>query len=410
MACRVWGLCIADLQACLQDESHADALAESCQRWLQQWQSQGVLPMLHNWLHEQHIAARLLASPTGERQLTNLLHLGELLQHASQSLPGPQALLQYLADNIHTSSDNPEEQKMRLETDAACVQVVTYHKSKGLEYPLVFAPFLGSFTTGKSTANQPPTEDDEAPDITETTVEEDMRLIYVALTRAKRGLWLGIAPTAKSLALSTKPIKRSAVSQLLQRQSHDDLVTQLFACWGSCPDIAVLELPPPNSQAYPAPASELGHQAARIPKRHDHARWWTASFSSLTRGLDAGTEREEAFSDAQTDATSQPTAITPADANPWQSFPAGARYGTLLHDLLEWQALHGWPLVQALSPAWQAQAWQQLLQRKTDWLQLTAAEQDCLTPWLQTILRTPLPLEIDAGGMPPHSLTAQPSA
>ena len=104
LACRVWGLHMAELQATLQDDTQSDALAESCQRWLQQWQSQGVLPMIHSWLHEQHIAARLLASTSGERQLTNLLHLGELLQHASQSLQGPQALLQFLADNIHSSS------------------------------------------------------------------------------------------------------------------------------------------------------------------------------------------------------------------------------------------------------------------------------------------------------------------
>ena len=410
LACRVWGLHMAELQATLQDDTQSDALAESCQRWLQQWQSQGVLPMIHSWLHEQHIAARLLASTSGERQLTNLLHLGELLQHASQSLQGPQALLQFLADNIHSSSDNPEAQKMRLETDAACVQIVTYHKSKGLEYPLVFVPFLGSFNTGKSPSGKPPSDDDEAPDPTETSVEEDMRLLYVALTRAKRGLWLGLAPTAKSLAVSTKPIKRSAVSQLLQRQNHSDLIAQLHALWGSCPDIAVLELPPPDRQTYQAPVGKLDHQAALRPKRHSHARWWTASFSSLTRGLEAGTEREEAFSDAHTDATLLDASLTQADANPWQSFPAGARYGTLLHDLLEWQAVHGWPLVQDPPPAWQAQAWQQLLQRKADGLQLSPAEQDSLTPWLQATLRTPLSLTTGAGDMHAQALASQATA
>ena len=396
LACRVWGLRMDELQACLQDDAQADALAESCQRWLKQWQAQGVLPMLYSWLHEQQISARLLALPSGERQLTNLLHLGELLQDASQSLQGPQALLQHLADQIHHSSDIPEAQKMRLETDAACVQIVTYHKSKGLEYPLVFVPFLGSFTTGKTAANKPPSEDDEAPDITESSVEEDMRLLYVALTRAKRGLWLGMAPTAKSLAVSTKPIKRSAVSQLLQRQSHNDLPIQLHALWGNCPDIAVLELPPPDRQVYQAPASPVSRQAALLPLRSGHARWWTASFSSLTRGLEAGTDREEAFSDAQTDAVERDPSTPQADTHPWQAFPAGARYGTLLHDLLEWQAEQGWPLVQDAAPAWQNLAWQQLLQGKADWLQLTPAEQASLTPWLQAILRTPLPLATDA--------------
>ena len=127
-ATRVWGLSLADLQTVLQDEPQADELAESCQRWLQLWQQQGVLPMLYAWIHEQGIATRLLREPWGERRLTNLLHLGELLQHASQSLQGPPALLQHLVQQMQHSSDSPEAQKTRLETDAQCVQIVTYHK------------------------------------------------------------------------------------------------------------------------------------------------------------------------------------------------------------------------------------------------------------------------------------------
>jgi exodeoxyribonuclease V beta subunit len=107
MASRLWGLSLAQLPAFLHDEAHVDALSESCQRWLSQWQQQGVLPMLYSWMHEQHIAARLLASPLGERRLTNLLHLGELLQEASQHLQGPQALLHYLSDKLQLSSDLP---------------------------------------------------------------------------------------------------------------------------------------------------------------------------------------------------------------------------------------------------------------------------------------------------------------
>jgi exodeoxyribonuclease V beta subunit len=64
----------------------------------------------------------------------------------------------------------------------------------------------------------------------------------------------------------------------------------------------------------------------------------------------------------------------------------------LLHDLLEWQAQQGWPLAQAQPAAWQQQAWQQLLQRKSEWLHLPEDAQALLNPWLQTLLCTPLPL------------------
>jgi len=413
VACRVWGLDMAQLQAFLQDDAMTDALAESCQRWLQQWQQQGVLPMLYSWLHEQHIATRLLALPDGERRLTNLLHLGELLQNASQGLQGPAALLQLLADKLQSSSDSPEAQKMRLETDEQCVQIVTFHKSKGLEYPLVFVPFLGSFKAPpKDDAKESvETEDEEGqePDITESNVDEDMRLLYVALTRAKRALWLGVACSRGSLAGEKgKDLRLSAVSRLLKRESHADLAERLHNIWGSCQHIAIQPLPSPHGETYQAPRSNALPQSALLPQRQTHQPWWTASFSSLTRGLEAGTPHEEALLDADTETvmdapSAAPTAlpsISPATASAWQTFPAGARYGTLLHDLLQYQAEHAWPLANADSTE-QDFAWQQLLQRKADWLQLPSDAQALLQPWLQTIVSTPLPLQAADAPMQP---------
>ena len=423
VASRVWCFDMRQLPAFLQDDTLADALAESCQRWLQQWQQQGVLPMLYSWLHEQGVAQRLLQAPQGERRLTNLLHLGELLQDASQSLQGPAALLQHLTDNIQASSDSPEAQKMRLETDDQCVQIVTYHKSKGLEYPLVFVPFLGSFKkpaldkTKKNTEDED--DDSEERDITESNEHEDMRLLYVALTRAKRGLWLGLASTQNSLSGKIKDdsLRLSAVSRLLKRESHDDLWDQMKNVWGTCPHIAIQTLPESDGEGYQAPLSQSSPKTALTPQRMPHQRWWTASFSSLTRGLEAGTPHEEALIDADTDAQADPSSSWPAqeaiqrDVPPgqeralsneqphfisaWQAFPAGARYGSLLHDLLEWQAEQNWPLAQTQPVDWQQLAWEQCVQRKAEWLQLNDDAQALLNPWLQTIICTPLPL-IDA--------------
>jgi len=403
VASRVWGFDMPQLQVFLQDDRLLDLLAESCQRWLQQWQQQGLLPMLYNWLHEQGVAQRLLQSAQGERRLTNLLHLGELLQDASQSLQGPAALLQHLADNMLSGSDSPEAQKMRLETDDQCVQIVTFHKSKGLEYPFVFVPFLGSFKKPPKDDAKPHTasddEEGEPPDITESNVDEDMRLLYVALTRAKRGLWLGLAGSRDSLAGQNNDLRLSAVARLLGLAKHEDLWARLQSTWGTCEHIAINTLPSPTFERYQAPRTTASPQAALQPRRRGHARWWTASFSSLTRGLEAGTPHEEALLDADMDAQSMPEAVAgdipppvSAEAAAWQGFPAGARYGSLLHDLLEWQAQQGWPLAQAQPAAWQQQAWQQLLLRKSEWLHLPEDAQALLNPWLQTLLCTPLPL------------------
>ena len=77
----------------------------------------------------------------GERKLTNLLHLAELLQAASAQLDGEQALIRWLANQLEAHGVGDDEQIVRLESDADLVKVVTVHKAKGLEYPLVFLPF-----------------------------------------------------------------------------------------------------------------------------------------------------------------------------------------------------------------------------------------------------------------------------
>ena len=408
LVCRLWGFSNAQLPGVLQDLSHADVLAESGQRWLMQWQKQGVLPMLYSWIHEQHIAARLLAMPEGERRLTNLLHLGELLQDASQHLQGPEALLHYLQDQLLLSSSNPEKQKMRLETDAQCVQIITFHKSKGLEYPLVFVPFLGSFSAQEKGSSKPTEDDEESPDLTETTVDEDMRLLYVALTRAKRGLWLGLASTKYAVMGSKgKAVKLSAVSRLLQRQSRDDLEARLHAAWGSCEDIFTSPVPTPERWPYQGQSVQTQVQAALSPQRTAHKFWWIASFSSLTQGLEsAASQASTPNNPPNTSASASANVITMSSTLAWQSFPAGARYGTLLHDLLQYQAQNAWPLAlkNALTSAAQDKTWQALVKRKTDYLQLPSSAQAMLLPWLEHIISTPLPLM--AADTPPDGLAA----
>ena len=403
MASKLWAWPVNELTQAMHNPELGDALAESCQQWLQIWQRQGVLPMLYQWMHSQDIAKRLLSQPHGDRRLTNLLQLGELLQTAAASLQGPQALLQFLAQQLQADTDNPEAQKMRLETDAQCVQVVTFHKSKGLEYPLVFIPFLGSFKASSSS------KDDEDADITESSVDEDMRLLYVALTRAKRGMWLGVAATSKGLSGKVKSLKRSAVSELLQRQHHEDLPERLQSLFEDCPDIAVAELPMESAVAYAAPQHHVDSQAALVAQRNTYPRWWMASFSSLTRGIEAGSQREEAQSDAWTDALEHPlsedgsepsghatatdSTIAPTVPDFWQAFPRGARYGSLLHDLLEWQAQQSWPLAHpGVSGSLTEQAWQQLLDRKTRGLNLPAHTVQALPDALHTLVSAPLPM------------------
>ena len=413
---RLWALDLHEVLAITQNEAQWEQLLEQFHQWHGQWQQHGVLPMLHQWLHSQHVAQRMLAQVDGERRLSNLLHLGELLQHAEQSLQGEHALVRYLGEQIQSQHHDSDAQQARLETDALCVKVITYHKSKGLQYPLVFVPFAGAFAVEKK-AKTNFAQDDEADDDsdpTATSVEEDMRLLYVALTRAQRGLWMGVAETKNDVSKATtkSDLKLSALSQLLMRKERGDLGKQLHALWGTCAHIHVANLPELQHIRYQAPASARDTQNALTPTRAHHSLWWTASFSAITRGLVSESKRDEAVADAITDAMTDAqrvdlpvasavlaAASDPARISPWQTFPAGARYGTLLHDLLEWLSQNDWPVANENAPAWAKQAWGRLLERKASWLQLEDTPRAQLEPWLKAVVHTPLPL---------HELNAAP--
>jgi exodeoxyribonuclease V beta subunit len=416
---RLWALDLQEVLTTTQDEAQWEQLLEQFHQWHGLWQQHGVLPMLHQWLHSQHVAQRMLAQADGERRLSNLLHLGELLQHAEQSLQGEHALVRYLGEQIQSPHHDSDAQQARLETDALCVKVITYHKSKGLQYPLVFVPFAGAFAVEKKAKTNFAQEDDgeDDSDPTATSVEEDMRLLYVALTRAQRGLWMGVAETKFDLSKATtkSDLKLSALSQLLMRKERGDLANQLRDLWGTCDHIKVADLPELQGIRYQALAAISAPKDALTPSRTHHSLWWTASFSAITRGLVSESKRDEAVADAMTDAQPDVLAASAASATPtpepesisaWQTFPAGARYGTLLHDLLEWLSQNNWPVANAHAPAWAQQAWGNLLERKTSWLQLDDAPRAQLEPWLHAVVQTPLPLaELNAGPLTLNALT-----
>jgi exodeoxyribonuclease V beta subunit len=349
---RLWGLSWPELDAMLSDEDAWDTQVEQFLRWQQIWRTQGVLPMLHRLLHDQALAQRLLAlGAPGERALTNVLHLGELLQAASTALQGEGALLRHLEAQLRRPSASAETAPLRLESDAHLVQVVTLHKSKGLEYPLVFLPFMSNYRVEKKDS---PRADDER-------LSEDIRLFYVALTRAQRALWLGVAQVAGDVD-GKKPLRKSALSVLLGRTAPDDLAQRLQR-WASA-NLTVQNAPEASDARYTPEAPSPVAQGARVAKRVLRRNWWSASFSALTRDLDdaakspatsLGSERDDLVTDAQLD-SAEPDALAPDVAAPvdlfvpelpFNTFPAGASYGTLLHDLLQWQAENGWPAGQA---------------------------------------------------------------
>ena len=397
LATALWGLPWHELENLFQDEVAWDELSERFHGWQKIWQRQGFLPMLHHLLHAQSIPARLLnqgdaASTQGERQLTNLLHLGDLLQSASLGLQGEGALLRYLEDQLRDPQASGDTAQLRLESDADLVQVITLHKAKGLQYPLVFLPFVANYRPADSG------QDDGL------RLAEDIRLLYVALTRAEQAVWLGITPTRGDMDGKSPKVK-SAVSALLGRQTSDDLA-QCLRAWAS-EHIVVQYAPAPDDSAYTPQAAAKIWKPALTPRRQLRSRWWSASFSALTRDVETanpaptpGSALDERLGDAQIDSTLpqatdlpvQPDLLSP----PFNAFPAGSHYGTLLHDLLEWQAQQGWPAAQNNPSAAVAADWHKLLTRKAQALKLDETECDLLGAWVPAIVRTPLSVSVSS--------------
>ncbi len=179
------------------------------------WQEQGVLPMLMALFHRFDVPKRLLGLKGGERSLTNLRQLAELLSEAEKELPGVEQLILWLKQNIKGEAGEDDEHQLRLETDENVVRIMTYHRSKGLEFPVVFLPFLDQFERKKEDGaeiyyskehdfyvhdclGQEPVMDDETGEsvISQGQKQSDaevMRLIYVAITRARCRLYLPVS-------------------------------------------------------------------------------------------------------------------------------------------------------------------------------------------------------------------------
>ena len=224
--------------------------------YFQVWHRQGFMPMFRRLLAGERVKERLLSFPDGERRLTNLLHIGELLhQAAGENNLGMTGLLKWLAEQRDPSTPRLEEHQLRLESDEAAVKIVTIHKSKGLEYRVVFCPFAwsGSSARGREVFFHDPAADrrltlDLGGDdfalsrryAEAETLSENLRLLYVALTRAKERCYLvwGRINTSETSALaylfhfrdagdSADPDIVARMKRALKTKSDDDLLQDL---------------------------------------------------------------------------------------------------------------------------------------------------------------------------------------
>jgi exodeoxyribonuclease V beta subunit len=259
--------------------------------------------------------------------LTDAMQLGELLQETSVRVPSLRGRVDWLRTRIAQADDNDEAAQLRLESDAHCVQILTLHKSKGLEFPLVYLPFAAiggqdrkpqrhceyHDDAGRVLRLAPASDDDPSWQAaiaawrTEETAE-DARLLYVGLTRAQYAVWLASGPLYAS---ATTPLA-AMLADPESLRAIDGIAIDARAL----PDAAPVRL---SSEIVAAPPP------ARTVQRALRRDWWVYSFSSLQREP-AGGESERGDERGAADEN----AVADGDAR-----FAGTRFGNALHAALE---------------------------------------------------------------------------
>jgi exodeoxyribonuclease V beta subunit len=195
-----------DLERLTADEPGWEIRLSRFREYYDLWEKGGFIRMFRYFMLGEKVRNRLLALPEGERRLTNVLHLSEVLhQETTEQKLGMVGLLKWLSAQRGSDSQRLEEHQLRLESDADAVKIVTIHKSKGLEYPIVFCPFNWSVRKPKGeeefTFHDP--EDDWRLNLVldpkdnpnralaeKEILAENLRLLYVSLTRAKNRCYL----------------------------------------------------------------------------------------------------------------------------------------------------------------------------------------------------------------------------
>ena len=353
------------LQQLLNDESTWSQWLLRFRDYHSLWKRQGFIQMFRTLLQQENIAQRLLLFADGERRLTNVLHLSEVLQQAALSpRRGMKRLTYWLAVQCQQTDDDVHQ--LRLESDDNAVKLVTVHKSKGLEYPVVFAPYawngkLGSQKSDEFVFHHPdnqqltldlgtPEQEQNRAYARAEELAENLRLLYVAVTRAKYCCYLlwGMFNESQNAVLGyllhqqTEALQHELVSEYLKKADVSAWMNDLNRFQTAFP-AGVRVSPPPviSHEKYQKPDEISFDLTAREFTGKLDAHWQITSFSHLV----ATDERLEIDSNpvlkevlqlemADRDWRKSKTTINSTEKNIF-TFPAGAKAGLFFHDLLE---------------------------------------------------------------------------
>ncbi|MBJ6981678.1 UvrD-helicase domain-containing protein [Luteimonas sp. MC1572] len=363
LATRLGGMDFGGLQALRAEPAAQARVSKQFETLREIWAGAGVLAVVGTVLTA--AASRLLACNDGERAMTDVRHLGELLQGAEEEMHGASQLLAWLSDQRleARSSTEAEESQLRMESDARRVKLMTLHASKGLEFPVVFLPLMWAHGGRDNEIALLPDQgggrkvgfgEEATRKFQQAAQDERFRVLYVALTRARHACHVYALPPARRKDGSTpKPAAGS------ERSALDVTITRLMRATNNGQDLATTAVGWSEGWPWTAPprlafdeSDKCPRKARPMPKRAPvHER--LHSFSSLSQGRHpvreeqaAADEDAEVLVEVDTEAlpqASQESPSAPASTDPSAAdkvlkqlaWIRGAEFGNALHQVFE---------------------------------------------------------------------------
>ena len=384
LAADLFGLSLQDLVR-LRDEDDFWTdwrdLARGSRGWGQVWKEQGIAALIRHILFatDSNCAANLLGYPDGPRRLTNYLHLADLLHEAeTRRRPSRHGLVNWFRRSRAEPSGGDETSQLRLESDEKLVKIVTVHRAKGLEFPIVFCPFTWDgrqpkppqmaeyFDSAEGTPvlHLRPSDENRDRQRLEEHADE-LRLLYVALTRAKYRCVVGWAqatgaqhaPLAWLLHPNGGGGDQSPIDALKENAERvaklgaEEWRADVHRLAGKAPDaIAVREIDlalpaageplsdaEPEAGDNPLQARQLDRRLASIRQRTSYSALSTGAGSAQSEIEHEETEQPDHDPD-QPDASDEVATVerpSGQDELTVFTFPSGNRPGKCLHEIFE---------------------------------------------------------------------------
>jgi len=354
LACGLLRYNAAELYKLQQDELAYQTLKFSFFDYKEQWQRQGFITMAISLMHQHFDFSKADPLDNKDRALTNILHLFEILQSASQRFLQAQELLYWFEQQCNEENSvaiNELEAEQRLESDGDLIRIVTQHGAKGLEYPVVFIPFatrhkdplkFGNKSVSYLEYHQDNGQlclsldgDEQAKTaMADEAYAESIRLLYVAITRAEQRCYIlstafdnyAASPLGKTLQWKKEQDIWQHLQQLVDKSSQTiSLQKVLFEQFNNDKTLAYKPIDDHKAEL------QVSKFVGKIERD-----WWLSSFSALSRNLRHGgvSSPNRDFSEL-IDTNDLTTSLNNEKNSLRFQLTKGAHSGNLLHDILE---------------------------------------------------------------------------